>query len=153
MNESLHLTLCILPDRTLSLLKAGAKALSHKLNTSGQVDSVDLSLPCPSPCKFRSMSSMKQMLLTDKLQLKTSDRVVNVGCGTILALGLSYISYIFVTLFFFQDIRVDLCGCYRLIDRSTVSACYYCDQALCSSCQSVCANCSELFCHNCSLPM
>ncbi|XP_018343201.1 PREDICTED: uncharacterized protein LOC108749160 [Trachymyrmex septentrionalis] len=116
-------------SRTLNLLKAGAKTLSHKLNTSGQMDSLNLSLPqCPSPCKFKSISNMKQMLLTDKLQLKTSDKVVN-------------------------DIRVDLCGCYRLIDRSIVSACYYCDQALCSSCQSVCANCSELFCQNCSLPV
>ncbi|KYN07780.1 Apoptosis regulatory protein Siva [Cyphomyrmex costatus] len=112
-------------SRTLSLLKAGAKVLSHKLNTSGQMDSVDLPQR-PSPCKFRSTSNMKQMLLTDKLQLKTSDRVVNV---------------------------VDLCECYQLIDRSTVSACYYCDQALCSSCQSVCANCSELFCQNCSVPV
>ncbi|XP_011701417.1 PREDICTED: apoptosis regulatory protein Siva-like [Wasmannia auropunctata] len=112
-------------NRTLSLLKAGAKALTtHKLNTSGQMDSVDLS----SPCKFKSTSNLKQMMLTDKLQLKTSDKVVN-------------------------DIRIDLCGCGRLIDRSTVSACYYCDQALCSSCQAVCANCTELFCQNCSLPI
>ncbi|XP_011050669.1 PREDICTED: uncharacterized protein LOC105143846 [Acromyrmex echinatior] len=116
-------------SRTLNLLKAGAKTLSHKLNTSGPMDSLDLPSPqCLSPCKFKSISNMKQMLLTDKLQLKTSDKVVN-------------------------DIRVDLCGCYRLIDRSIVSACYYCDQALCSSCQSMCANCSELFCQNCSLPV
>ncbi|KAG5335463.1 SIVA protein, partial [Acromyrmex heyeri] len=139
-------------SRTLNLLKAGAKTLSHKLNTSGPMDSLDLPSPqCPSPCKFKSISNMKQMLLTDKLQLKTSDKVVNVGCGIILALGPSYMAC--DCLFFFQDIRVDLCGCYRLIDRSIVSACYYCDQALCSSCQSVCANCSELFCQNCSLPV
>ncbi|XP_012531589.1 apoptosis regulatory protein Siva [Monomorium pharaonis] len=115
-------------DKTLNLLRAGAKAFAHKLNTSVQMDSVDLLSPQHSPCIFKSTSNLKQMLLTDKLQLKTSDKVVN-------------------------DIRVDLCGCCRLIDRSTISACYYCDQALCSSCQLMCANCSELFCQNCSLPI
>jgi len=113
-------------DRTLSLLKEGAKALVHKLNTSAQMD-----LPSPqrlSPCKFRSTSNLKQMLLTDKLQLKTSNKIVN-------------------------NVPIDLCGCGQLIDRSTGSACYYCDQGLCASCQAVCANCTELFCQNCSLPV
>lgn len=83
-------TLYVFSDRTLSLLKEGAKALTHKLNTSAQMDPVDL--PSPqylSPCKFRSTSNLKQMLLTDKLQLKTSDKIVNVGCVTALALGTS----------------------------------------------------------------
>ncbi|XP_024875985.1 apoptosis regulatory protein Siva-like [Temnothorax curvispinosus] len=116
-------------DRTLSLLKAGAKALAHKFNTSAQMDSTDLpSTQRPSPCKFRSTSNLKQMLLTDKLQLKTSDKLVN-------------------------DVQIDLCGCGRLIDRSTMSACYYCDQALCLTCQAVCAKCTELFCQNCSVPV
>jgi len=149
---SLYIWLYVLPGKTLNLLKTGAKTLSHKLNTSGQMDSLDLSSPqCSSSYKFKSISNMKQMLLTDKLQLKTSDKVVNVGCEIILTLGPSYI--VCDCLFFFQDIRVDFCECYRLIDQSIVSACYYCDQALCSSCQSVCANCSELFCQNCSLPV
>lgn len=113
-------------DRTLSLLRAGAKTLAHKLNTSTEMDSIDVPFP-PSPCKFRSTSNLKQMLLTDKLQLKPSDKIVN-------------------------DIQVDLCGCTRLIDRS-MNACYYCDQALCTSCQFMCANCTELFCQNCSLPV
>ncbi|XP_011877573.1 PREDICTED: apoptosis regulatory protein Siva-like [Vollenhovia emeryi] len=114
-------------DKTLSLLKAGARAFVHKLNTG--MDSPDPTSPRrPSPCKFRSTSCLRQMLLTDKLQLKPSDRIVN-------------------------DVPVDLCGCGRLIDRSTVNACYYCDQALCSYCQSTCASCAELFCQNCSLPV
>jgi len=51
------------------------------------MDSVDLSLPQnPSHYTFRSTSNLKQMLLTDKLQLKSSDRVVNVGCETMLTL-------------------------------------------------------------------
>lgn len=115
-------------DRTLNLLRAGAKAFTHKLNTSAQMDFVDLASPQHSPSMLRSTSNLKQMLLTDKLQLKTSNKVVN-------------------------DLRVDLCGCSRLIDRTTVSACYYCDQALCSSCQLICAKCSELFCQNCSVPI
>jgi len=111
-------------DRTLNLLKAGAKAFAYKLNAAAQIDL--LSPQRPSACKFKSTSNMKQMLLTDKLQLKASDKVIN-------------------------DIRVDLCGCCRLVDQSTVSRCHYCDQALCSSCLSTCAGCSELFCQNCSL--
>lgn len=75
------------PDRTLNLLRAGAKAFAHKLNTSAQMGSIDLVSPQRSPCIFKSTSNLKQMVLTDKLQLKTSDRVVNVGCGTTLALG------------------------------------------------------------------
>lgn len=141
------------PDRTLSLLKAGAKTLAHKLNTSAQMDSMEL--PCPSsPCKFRSTSSLKQMLLTDKLQLKLSDKIINVGCRTALTLDCRTIILLWHCdyLFFFQDVQVDLCGCGRLIDRS-MSACYYCDQTLCSSCQSMCAICTELFCQNCSLPV
>ncbi|XP_011645109.1 apoptosis regulatory protein Siva-like [Pogonomyrmex barbatus] len=113
-------------DRTLSLLKAGAKALAHKLDTSAQ-DFVDLpSLESSLPC--RSKSNLKQMLLTNKLKLKTNDKVIN-------------------------DMRVELCTCCRLIDRFTVNTCHYCDQALCSSCLSICADCSELFCQNCSLPV
>ncbi|KAL0126489.1 hypothetical protein PUN28_005090 [Cardiocondyla obscurior] len=116
-------------DRTLSLLREGAKTLSHKLNTSGQIDSMDLpSFPCSSPCKLRSSSNLKQMVLTDKLQLKSSNKVVN-------------------------DICIDLCGCGKMINRSIGSTCYYCDQALCSSCQIICAKCTELFCQNCSLPV
>lgn len=62
-------------DRTLSLLKAGAKACSQKLNTSDQENSIELSSPRP-PHKFKS--NLKQMLLTNKLQLQASDKVVNV---------------------------------------------------------------------------
>ncbi|XP_020285469.1 apoptosis regulatory protein Siva-like [Pseudomyrmex gracilis] len=112
-------------DRTLSLLKAGAKARSQKLNTSDQENSIDLSSPRP-PYKFKS--NLKQMLLTNKLQLQTSDKVVN-------------------------DVRMDICGCCRVINQFTRNKCYYCDQILCSSCLSTCVNCLESFCQNCSLPV
>ncbi|XP_032666676.1 uncharacterized protein LOC116842084 isoform X2 [Odontomachus brunneus] len=117
--------------KTLSLLKAGAKEMSNKLNKSVQIDSVDLStdLPLPQPpssCKLKSESRSKQMLLTNKLQLMASDSIIS-------------------------NAQVDLCGCCRVIDHSTISRCYYCDQILCNSCLSACARCSELFCQNCSL--
>lgn len=70
-----------LPDRTLSLLKAGAKTLAYKSNSS-MMDSTNLPVQHPSPCKFRSASNLKQMLLTDKLQLKASNKVVNVSHRT-----------------------------------------------------------------------
>ncbi|XP_072758049.1 uncharacterized protein [Anoplolepis gracilipes] len=115
-------------DKTLTLLKTGAQALSHKLNSSMQTDSIDLPpLQQLSP-KLKSKSNLKQMLLTDKLQLKVSDKIIN-------------------------DIQRDLCGCCRLIDQSTISKCHYCDQILCSSCLSACTRCSEMFCQNCSLPV
>lgn len=116
-------------DKTLTLLKTGAKALSYKLNASAHMDPVELyPLRQLSPWKLKSTSNLKQMLLTDKLQLKISDKVIN-------------------------DSRMDLCGCCQLIDQSTISKCYYCDQILCSSCLSMCASCSEMFCQNCSLPV
>lgn len=64
-------------DKTLALLRTGAKALSHKLNASAQIDSIDLS--SLSPHKLKSTSNLKQMLLTDKLQLKLSDKIINVS--------------------------------------------------------------------------
>ncbi|XP_050452718.1 apoptosis regulatory protein Siva-like [Cataglyphis hispanica] len=114
-------------DKTLTLLKTGAKTLSYKLKASAQMDSIDLPfLQQLSPCKLKSTSNLKQMLLTDKLQLKVSNKIIN-------------------------DIQMDLCGCCRLIDQSIISKCYYCDQILCSSCLFACAGCSETFCQNCSL--
>ncbi|XP_025162778.1 uncharacterized protein LOC105190437 [Harpegnathos saltator] len=114
-------------DKTLSLLKAGSKALSHKLNKSAQIDPIDLpSTRLPVSCKLKSASNLKQMLLTNNLQLKVSDKIIN-------------------------DVRVDLCGCCRVIDQLTINRCYYCDQILCNSCLSACAKCSEVFCQNCSL--
>lgn len=68
-------------DKTLTLLKTGAKALSYKLNASAQMDSIDLPpLRQLSPCKLKSTSNLKQMLLTDKLQLKVSNKIINVSC-------------------------------------------------------------------------
>lgn len=65
-------------DKTLSLLKAGAEALSKKLNKSIQMDPIDLSLPQPlSSCKLKS--SLKQMLLTNNLQLIPNDKIINVS--------------------------------------------------------------------------
>ncbi|RLU19738.1 hypothetical protein DMN91_008295 [Ooceraea biroi] len=114
--------------RTLNMLKAGVKALSHRLNTSTQMD-LDLALPqSPLFSKSKTTSNLKQMLLTDKLQLKASNKIIN-------------------------DTRTELCGCCRIIDQSAISKCYYCDQTLCSSCLSACVHCSELFCQNCSLPV
>ncbi|XP_014467673.1 PREDICTED: apoptosis regulatory protein Siva-like [Dinoponera quadriceps] len=115
-------------DKTLNLLKAGAKALSHKSRKSTQMDLTDLPLPPlpPSSCKLKSISNLKQMQLTNKLQLMASDKIIS-------------------------DIQVDTCGYCRVIDQSTVNRCYYCDQILCASCLSACVRCSELFCQNCSL--
>lgn len=67
-------------DKTLTLLKTGAKALSYKLNASVQMDPIELSpLRQLSPWKLKSTSNLKQMLLTDKLQLKISDKIINVS--------------------------------------------------------------------------
>lgn len=139
-------------DKTLNLLKTGAKTLSYKLNTSAQMDSIDLPpLRQLSPCKLKSTSNLKQMLLTDKLQLKVSNKIMNVSCiyDCYITWPVLHDSVTFVVL---QDIRMDLCGCCRLIDQS-ISKCYYCDQILCSSCLFTCTGCSETFCQNCSLSM
>lgn len=115
-------------DKTLNLLKAGAKTYVNGLNKS-PTDSTHLVTSGPPSYKLKSSSSLKQMLLTDRLQLKTSDKVIN-------------------------DVRLDLCGCCQLIDKSIfLHKCCYCDQVLCSSCMSTCAGCSELFCQNCCLPV
>ncbi|KAH0954094.1 hypothetical protein HN011_010432 [Eciton burchellii] len=114
-------------DRTLNMLKAGMKIFSDKLNTS----QMDLNLSSPQPSsfnKFKTTGNLKQMLLTDKLQLKASDKIMDVT-------------------------KTELCGCCRIIDHSAINKCYYCDQILCSSCLSPCSRCSELFCQNCSLPV
>lgn len=67
-------------DKTLTLLKTGARTLSYKLNASAQMDPIDLpALRQMSPCKLKSTSNLKQMLLTDKLQLKISDKIINVS--------------------------------------------------------------------------
>lgn len=138
-------------DKTLSLLKAGAKALSHKLNESTQMDSIDL--PSPQPllsCKLKSASNLKQMLLTNKLQLIASDKIISVSFLCLLRFDFYVDLCNFIS---FQDIQVDLCGCCRMIDQSVISRCYYCDQILCTSCLSACVRCSELFCQNCCLFM
>ncbi|XP_012223639.1 apoptosis regulatory protein Siva [Linepithema humile] len=115
-------------DKTLSLLKTGAKTYVQRLNRS-HMESIDLSSSeLLLSSKIKSSSNLKQMLLTDKLQLKASDKIMN-------------------------DVGLDLCGCCQLIDQSVVHKCYYCDQVLCSSCLSACAGCSELFCQNCFLPV
>lgn len=113
-------------DKTLNLLKAGAKIFSCRLNKSAQMDPTDL--PLPQTCKLKSMSNLKQMLLTNKLQLTASDKVIN-------------------------DVQVYMCDCGQVINQSVVNRCYYCDQVLCFSCLSSCAGCTELFCQDCSIPV
>jgi len=60
------------------MLKVGMKTFSDKLNTS-QMD-LNLSSPqSPSLNKFKTTVNLKQMLLTDKLQLKVSDKIIDVS--------------------------------------------------------------------------
>jgi len=60
------------------MLKAGMKIFSDKLNTS----QMDLNLSSPQPSSFNKLKAtgnLKQMLLTDKLQLKASDKIIDVS--------------------------------------------------------------------------
>jgi hypothetical protein len=65
------------------MLKAGMKIFSDKLNTS----QMDLNLSSPQPSsfnKFKTTGNLKQMLLTDKLQLKASDKIMDVSLARLL---------------------------------------------------------------------
>ncbi|XP_076753829.1 uncharacterized protein LOC143425157 [Xylocopa sonorina] len=117
--------------KTMDLLKEGAKTLSRKLNSSTELNPLDVpSSKIPSPSKSRNERNSKQMVLNGKLELLGIDKAI-------------------------QDtqLKYDLCECTRVIDQSMFSKCSYCDQVLCNTCLSECISCSELFCQNCSLPV
>lgn len=66
-------------DKTLNLLKNGMKTFSDKMNETSEMDSIEQLSSDPPTCKLKSSSNLKkQMLLTDKLQLTTSDKTINV---------------------------------------------------------------------------
>lgn len=117
-------------DKTLVLLKEGVKTLSKKLNTSTDLDA-DVPLPkVPSPCKSKPERNLKQTVLNNKLGLEVADES---GKG--------------------NQLKYDLCGCSRVIDKNMLTKCFYCDQILCMLCLCECIGCSELYCQNCSLPV
>ncbi|KZC08732.1 PREDICTED: apoptosis regulatory protein Siva-like [Dufourea novaeangliae] len=117
--------------KTMELLKEGVKSLSRKLNSSMDMNSIDVYSPkVPSPCKIKQERNSKQMVLNNKLELLGVDKAI-------------------------KDIqpKYDLCGCTRVVDKSMLSKCSYCDQVLCNTCIFECISCSESFCQNCSLPV
>ncbi|XP_017886726.1 apoptosis regulatory protein Siva-like [Ceratina calcarata] len=119
--------------RTMDLLKEGVKTLSQRLNSSMELNAVDVPASertSASSCKPKTERNSKQMTLTKNLGLLSGDKAI-------------------------KDLpqRYDLCGCSRVIDQCMLNKCSYCDQVLCNSCLSECATCSDLFCQNCSLPV
>ncbi|KAF3428847.1 hypothetical protein E2986_04359 [Frieseomelitta varia] len=118
--------------KTMDLLKKGVKTLSQRLNTSMELNPVDVppSRISSSYTKSKHERHSKQMTLNSKLELLAADKVVKDA-----------------------QPKYDLCECNRVIDQSMFSKCSYCDQILCNSCLLECIGCSELFCKNCSLPV
>ncbi|XP_031827158.1 uncharacterized protein LOC116424641 [Nomia melanderi] len=117
--------------KTMDLLKEGVKSLSRKLNSSMDMNSMDMqSSTASSACKTKQERNSKQMVLNSKLELLGTNKAI-------------------------KDVRpkYDLCGCTRVIDQSMLNKCSYCDQVLCNSCLFECITCLELFCQNCSLPV
>ncbi|CAL7952442.1 unnamed protein product [Xylocopa violacea] len=117
--------------KTMDLLKEGVKTLSRRLNSSMELNSLDIpSSKMPSTSKSRNERNSKQMVLNGKLELLGIDKAI-------------------------KDIqpKYDLCECNRVIDQSMFSKCSYCDQVLCNTCLIECIRCSELFCQNCCLPV
>ncbi|XP_012270957.1 apoptosis regulatory protein Siva [Orussus abietinus] len=112
-------------DRTLNLLKEGAKELAHRLNESDSINSISCFPQKIQPCLKSNRLHSKQMILNNKLQLENSDKKI-------------------------QEKLPDLCGCCRIIESSESSKCRYCDQVLCSGCLTECSKCTETYCQNCS---
>ncbi|XP_015601301.1 apoptosis regulatory protein Siva [Cephus cinctus] len=117
-------------DKTLNLLKLGAKELAQNENDDS-IDTKPAEIFAPKVLctnKSKSQQNLKQMILNNKLQLETTGKDI-------------------------KDIPLGLCGCCRMIDQNESTKCCYCDKILCSSCLANCSKCFETFCKNCSLIM
>ncbi|XP_043495711.1 apoptosis regulatory protein Siva-like [Polistes fuscatus] len=114
-------------DKTLNLLKQGAKKYSQNMNND-QMDLTELpSALLTSHKLINPQRASKQMVLNNKLQLENNDNVK-------------------------LDKNVDVCRCFQVIDPSLSNKCSYCEELLCPSCLNNCIKCHDLICDDCSLP-
>lgn len=64
----------------MDLLKEGVKVLSRRLNTSIELNSIDVpSSKTPSSCKSKNERISKQMVLNSKLELLGADKAIKVS--------------------------------------------------------------------------
>ncbi|KOX72674.1 hypothetical protein WN51_02968 [Melipona quadrifasciata] len=129
----------IIYGKTMDLLKKGVKTLSQRLNTSMELNPVDVP-----PSRISSSYKFKHERHSKQMTLNSTVFFFKYKINTFL--------FLFVSCKDTQP-KYDLCECNRVIDQSMFSKCSYCDQILCNFCLLECIGCSELFCKNCSLPV